>query len=433
MIMTINADLAKSLFPENLLKQLGDMAIQNLEPQDNNRGGRIIKNMRICGSGIYRYHISEAPLLGLVIDDMHGDCEWIDVYRPPEVLEANKQLYARIPIITGHHVLVNTENAKQLAVGMVGDTVLSEVGDDGETYLYTTGTIIAGDGIEAYEKYGELSVGYDPIIKWQDGEHNGKKYNAVMTGLAGVNHLLICKTARGGHQCMVMDSLDDFKHYTQSLAGDENNGGKQMDFFKKIFGSAKKTETINGDAKVASAMLQSIKVGADCKTQVEAVQKMLGDNITPELKGYFEELTGDAVTKADKETVAKAIDIVDAAVQKVFGDSCSEQPETKAGDEEKKPDEEKKHGVEGDEDPNKKTEEEIKHPSNGDEAITKADIEKMIGDAVSKALAKAEPEQKKEEPEMNGDEVSRLDALIAGDSKDGNKVSSDNLMKEIWG
>ena len=42
----------------------GDMAIKDLTPQTTNIGHRIVKNMRICGSGIYTYHKSEAPLLG---------------------------------------------------------------------------------------------------------------------------------------------------------------------------------------------------------------------------------------------------------------------------------------------------------------------------------------------------------------------------------
>ena len=106
---------------------IGDMAIKNLAPRDANSSGRIIKNMRICGSGLYEYATSEAELMGLVIPGDYRDPTFF-VFRPPEVLTANKDLYARVPIITGHHVRVNTANAKQLAVGMVGDTVQTEVG-----------------------------------------------------------------------------------------------------------------------------------------------------------------------------------------------------------------------------------------------------------------------------------------------------------------
>lgn len=143
------------------MKLVGDMAIKNLTPPGTNIGHRIIKNMRICGSGIYTYHKSELPLFGLDMSKAPADLPvMVNMYRPPEVLVGHKDMFARIPIITGRHIAVTPDNAKQLTVGMVGDTVQSEVDPkDGETYLYTTGTIVAGDGIDMYEHYGQLSVG----------------------------------------------------------------------------------------------------------------------------------------------------------------------------------------------------------------------------------------------------------------------------------
>ena len=124
---------------------LGDMAIKDLAPKTTNIGGRLVKNMRICGSGIYTYGRQEASLLGLSpIPEQYKDLQFINVFRPAEVLVANKDKFARVPIITGHHVKVDRDNAKQLVVGMVGDSVESEVDtEDGETYLYTTGIIVA--------------------------------------------------------------------------------------------------------------------------------------------------------------------------------------------------------------------------------------------------------------------------------------------------
>ena len=413
----------------------GDMAIKDLSPKDANSSGRIIKNLRICGSGLYEYHVSEAPLMGLRIpEDYAGDT--FKIFRSPEVLEANKDLYARVPIITGHHVRVNTSNAKQLAVGMVGDTVQSEIGKDGELYLYTTGTIITGDGIEAYEKYGELSVGYDPIVEWCPGDYKGQHYEAVLKGFNEINHLLICETARGGHQCMIMDSLDTspLKSNNGSVLNKLFNGGRPMGIFKKIFSKPAEPK-ISGDAKVMSAILQSVKAGADCKTQVNAVKAMVGDSADETLKGYFEELTGDEVAKADKKTLADAIDIVDAYVKRLFGDEVEEPKQhekkeengdgchtaepPKAGDEEKQ--------EEGDEAPQKKTEEEFKKPSNGDSAIDYEKLATMVAE-------KMKPQQQAGDEKLAGDEmeVSRLSALLAGDSKE-NTVTSDEVMKGIWG
>lgn len=420
----------------------GDMAIKDLSPKDANSSGRIIKNLRICGSGLYEYHVSEAPLMGLTVpSDYAGDT--FKIYRSAEVLEQNKDLYTRVPIITGHHVRVNTSNAKQLAVGMVGDTVNTEVGEDGELYLYTTGTIITGDGIEAYEKYGELSVGYDPIVEWAPGTYKNQPYQAVLKGFNEINHLLICKTARGGHQCMIMDSVDNspLEHQNKRTIFNNINGGKPMGIFKKIFGTAPKT-AMNGDAKVMSAILQSIKAGADCKTQVEAVKTMIGDSADETLKGYFEDLTGDEVAKATKEDIAKAVDVVDAYVQKLMGDSA---PEPKAAEPKDKEAGDSEHPADcscetckgkkatGDAEPKP---EEPKEKSNGD-AISKAegiDYDKLAS-MVAEKLKPAEP--KPAEPKaLSGDEVmeaSRMTALLAGDSTDKVEVSSDTLMKSIWG
>lgn len=401
----------------------GDMAIKDLSPKDANSSGRIIKNLRICGSGLYEYHVSEAPLMGLSIpEDYHGDT--FKILRPADVLEQNKELYARVPIITGHHVRVNTSNAKQLAVGMIGDTVQTEVGDDGELYLYTTGTIITGDGIRAYEQLGELSVGYDPIVEWMPGDYKGQAYQAVLKGFNEINHVLICKTARGGHQCMIMDSIDN-----SPLAKEvENNGGKAMEFFKRIF--AKPAETkIAGDAKVVSAMLQSVKAGADCKTQVSAVQKMLGDRADQTLKEYFEELTGDEVAKAPKDKVVAAIDIVDAYCAKLLGDECTT---AKVGDEkevEVKKDGDKKN-VEVKEDGKETKDVEVEKDGDKKEVTVKEtgdaiDYEKLA----SMVAAKLQPA--KEEPKVNGDALAALAPVISGDSKD-KSVTSDSIMNAIF-
>lgn len=428
--MKIDNEMAASLFPLETLRdffstngggttQHGDMPIKDLSPKDNNRGGRIIKNMRICGSGIYRYHVSEAAMMGLVLDAAHGDVEWIDVYRPAAVLERYKDLYARVPIITGSHVVVNTGNAKKLAVGMVGDSIKAEQGDDGETYLYATGTIIAGDGIAAYEDLGELSVGYDPIIEWKEGEHNGKRYNAVMTGITGVNHLLICKAARGGHQCTFMDSKPDLSAEGSGAEGSGLDriitGGKAMGIFSRIFSTPAKQ--MNGDARVVSAMLQSIKAGADAKTQVTAIKEMVGDAADATLKGYFDDLMGDEVAKADKETLNKAIDVVDKYCQQaLMGDEFPPPKDKK--DDNKKDDDKPKENDDKKEPGDKKEDDK---PANGDSGIDYEKLASLVAD-------KLKPKE-----EQHGDEnpITFSPIITHGDSKEG--MTSDAILKDIYG
>lgn len=407
----------------------GDMAIKDLTPKSTNIGDRIVKNMRICGSGIYTYARREAHLLHLdPVPEKYKNLELINVYRPPEVLEKYKDYFARVPIITGHHVRVDRDNAKDLTVGMVGDTVESEVDkDDGETYLYTTGTIVAGDGVEAYEQYGQLSVGYDPIMEWEDGIHNGIPYQAVLKGFNDVNHLLICKVARGGPQCMVMDSLDDNpdlqeKSPLEKFVDKNQNGGEGMNIFKMIFGSAKKE--VAGDSAVVSAILQSIAAGADPKVQVQKVRDIMGDSVDETFDGYLSELS--EASKAESLTVvAKAVDIVDDYYRShLAGDEKPAEEEKKeAGDSEACP----KCGKE----PcacNEKKEA-------GDEEKP-AEEKKSAGDSIDYDLlaTKVVEKMKSQEPkEEAGDEAPvELPMPLAGDSKPEAR-GSDDFMKDIWG
>lgn len=429
-----------------LVNTAGDMAIKDLTPKSTNIGDRIVKNMRICGSGIYTYARREAHLLHLdPVPEKFQNLELINVYRPPEVLEKYKDYFARVPIITGHHVRVDRNNAKELTVGMVGDTVESEIDkDDGETYLYTTGTIVAGDGVDAYEQYGQLSVGYDPIMEWEEGVHNGVPYQAVLKGFNDVNHLLICKVARGGPQCMVMDSLDDLSPLERFITQNQN-GGEDMGIFTKIFGSVRKTK-MAGDAQVVSVLLQSIKAGADPKIQVQKVRDIVGDSNT-EFAGFLDELSQVDLKKEQPEVVSKAIDIVDEYYRtKMMGDEacpkCGKTPCEcdKAGDEKSKGQDDATADVPdakpaGDETADKKDDKPADDKSAGDQKSCgdAFDMDVFADKVADLVIAKQAAAAKT--PDNNqtaGDEGSEFDTPLNGDSKS-EAHGSDDFMKDIWG
>ena len=416
----------------------GDMAIKDLTPKSTNIGDRIVKNMRICGSGIYTYARREAHLLHLdPVPPEYANLEYINVYRPPEVLEKYKSYFARVPIITGHHVKVDRQNAHDLVVGMVGDTVESEVDkDDGETYLYTTGTIVAGDGVEAYENYGQLSVGYDPIMKWKKGVHNGVEYQAELVGFNDVNHLLICKVARGGPQCMVMDSLDELTPLEKFIYQNQN-GGTKMGIFNKIFGSQKQVAGDSGRSLVP-VYLDSIALGAEPKTQVQKIRVIVGDSDTT-----FNEYLGELEMAGDEkpEVVKKAVEIVTAYYNEhLAGDEKTVKVEKSDKDgEEKKDVQVDKDGKETkDIKVEKKDGEKKVEVTEGDE--DKAGDQKACGDAIDmdvladKVAARLLAAQKPvEESKTAGDEGSELDTPLGGDSKTESGMSSDSLVKDIWG
>src|SRR5690554_1873828 len=109
------------------MKLVGDFAVKtDNQPKGINIGGFLHKTMRIAGSGLYKYHRREASLFGLD-PKVLGDQEYFKILRKPEVLKRNKDMFARVPIITGSHKTVTTRNAKELTVGMVGDKVEYEI------------------------------------------------------------------------------------------------------------------------------------------------------------------------------------------------------------------------------------------------------------------------------------------------------------------
>lgn len=419
------------------------MAIKDLTPKSTNIGDRIVKNMRICGSGIYTYARAEAKLLHLdPVPEEYANLEYINVYRPPEVLEKYKSYFARVPIITGHHVKVDRNNAHDLVVGMVGDSVESEVDkDDGETYLYTTGTIVAGDGVDAYERYGQLSVGYDPIMKWKKGIHNGVEYQAELVGFNDVNHLLICKVARGGPQCMVMDSLDELSPLERFIYQNQN-GGKHM-LFAKIFGSASKKVAGDEGRVLVPVYLDSIAAGANPKTQVEKIRAIVGDS-NDEFKGFLDEL---AMAGDEKpEVIAKAVEIVknyynehmagDEKEVVVKKDGNDKNVEVKKDGKETKDIEVKKDGDKkdvtvkeaGDEDKDKDKK------SAGDGCMGKLSGDEI--DAIAQktaAIMLAAQSKTAGDENTAGDEQTEPPAMpLAGDTSTSGKTS-DDFMKDIWG
>lgn len=427
------------------MKIIGDMAIKDLTPKSTNIGDRIVKNMRICGSGIYTYARSEAKLLHLdPVPQEYDNLQYINVFRPPEVLNKYKDYFARVPIITGHHVKVDRNNAHDLVVGMVGDTVDSEVDkDDGETYLYTTGTIVAGDGVEAYERYGQLSVGYDPVMKWKKGVHNGVEYQAELVGFNDVNHLLICKVARGGPQCMVMDSLDELSPLERFIYQNQK-GGERMSVFTKIFGSASKQKVAGDEGRsLVPVYLESIAVGANPKVQVQKIRDIAGDSDATfnEYLNELETISGDE----KPETVSKAVEIVtnyykehlagDEKEVIVKKDGDDKNVEVKKDGKETKDVEVKKDGDKkdvtvkeaGDED--KKDDKSAGDGCNGGVKLSGDEMD-AIADKVAARLLAA---QSKADTKTAGDESTVPDTSVIMTGDESSAVGSDELTEKIWG
>ena len=412
------------------LKLVGDYAARkDNQPLGENVGGFLHKTMRIAGSGIYRYHRSEASLFGLDPSKLPGDQAFFNIYRPPEVLKKHKDMFARVPLITGRHVQVTLENAKELTVGWVGDTVDVETDpQDGELYLYTTGTIISGDGVRAYQESGQLSVGYVPTAHWESGTHRGEKYDAILDSFRDINHLLLCKEARGGPQIMVMDSLDSLSPLEKFI---ESRGGTKVGVFEKIFGSRK--SAVVGDARIP-VLLQSIAVGADPKTQVDAIKALVGDAKTDVQKEFYSFLDELGQSKEESlETRAKAVDIVSSfyfTKIAVAGDSAGEPDKDKGADvdasDDKSVGKDKDVGEDGEKDDKK----DDKKPSAGDSAVIEA-INKMGETIVSAISELKKPVAGDSAVKENDVAIGAMRALVGGDASPTKKASTDDFLKTI--
>ena len=179
-----------------------------------------------------------------------------------------------------------------------------------------------------------------------------------------------------------------------------------MGVFSKIFGSTSKKVEVAGDVLVP-VYLDSIALGAEPKTQVEKIRAIVGDS-NQEFNGYLDEL---AMAGDEKpEVITKAVEIV----KQYYKDNI-------AGDEAKKPDD-KKPDDKGDED---------KKPDDKGMRLSGDEIDAIAQKTASIIMA-AQTQSKKEN--VSGDEqLPELNMPMGGDAGKDAVLTSDSLMKDIWG
>jgi len=296
---------------DNALRQVptGDFKAIDLTPPGENKSGRIVKNMRIAGSGIYTYGRWELPsLLTDAIPSKYDGKFTFNVFRPPEVIQQAAPMFARQPITINHPgCYVTKENASKLQHGLTGDSVMTEVDpSDGETYMYTTGTLTTDEGIQAYEQLGHISLGYDPVVVWQDGVYKGKPYQLVMLNMKDGNHVAIVKDARGGKKCEFVDRQDG--SLLIQIAERLENGGS-MDLINSIKTKLGLTRPAGDGVEKGKLLLSTLVDGADPVATIKAVQELIkdvpaGDSKTT-LSSYLTELS--TAKNVDKAVMVEAI------------------------------------------------------------------------------------------------------------------------------
>lgn len=110
-----------------------------------------------------------------------------------------------IPVTNNHPtVLVDATNAKELSIGLTGETI----NIDGENIL-TTVTINVQDAINEIENNNkvELSLGYTLDLIEQKGVYNGQEYDCIQTNIK-YNHLAVVERGRAGVSRLNFDSFE---------------------------------------------------------------------------------------------------------------------------------------------------------------------------------------------------------------------------------
>jgi hypothetical protein len=240
--------------------------------------GKLIKNIRICGSGIYEYLDNEVTdLTGIPIPDKYSGRMVFNVYRPAEVLKKAAPLFARAYITVGHpEEWVTIENANKYGHGLIGDTVEACEDYDGETYLYTTGTFTDTASVNFYKQYKEVSCGYTPEVIWEAGEYKGREYQLKMTNVKDVNHIALVTKARGGRKIKVLDGenrlLDEIRRRKRMLPFDLiTKAFEARDSASKVreaFNSVQNVEHIGQVIEFMKPYMENIKA-CDDKTKLE--------------------------------------------------------------------------------------------------------------------------------------------------------------------
>lgn len=218
-----------------------------------------------------------------------------------------------------------------------------------------------------------------------------------------------------------------------------------MGIFNKIFGSQQKVAGDSGRSLVP-VYLDSIALGAEPKAQVQKIRAIVGDSDTA-----FNEYLGELEMAGDEkpDVIKKAVDIVTAYYNEHFaGDERVEGDEKKVIVNKSDKDGEEKKDVKVDKDGKetkdikveKKDGEKKVEVTEGDEKKSAGDgcgIGKLSGDELDaiadKVAARMLAAQSKATAKTAGDEGSELDTPLGGDSKTESGLTSDGLMKDIWG
>lgn len=439
---------------------------------------KLVKNVAIAKSGIYKYSKEELPSLGLgATPPSYEGTRFFSVYRPATVLARAVDSFVRLPLTLEHpSEMVDGSNLKKYIVGFTGDSAVVDMTlDKREVLIKSTLAIIDNSAVRAY--YGhtiEVSPGYTADFKWEDGvAPSGEPYQIAMTNITSVNHLAITRYGRGGSAACILDSLGDIPMQRKSglfyavkkLLGVKDTGKGFCDQVLALIADRSKIDETD-IAKRVQLLRDSIVdlPVSDGKAKLDRFVEDLdrikeesdesANEIAKIVNGLYKVLDAAAVEDVAYHTLVKGPGNTESAEKKEMHETSEagekegktedeEAPKDKAESEgalEKKEDEKKTHEEHSKEATEEKSHDETKENEKDHKKADKfkeGDAEKgdpidsKVIDAIADAvMARLEAKtEKKEEPVMDSAIKRVMDSFKTNSSADTSPVKVDDSVK----
>lgn len=207
--------------------------------------------------------------------------ERLELRHPNEIFSPSSlETLKTIPVTNDHpNSLVNVDNAKELLIGLTGETVRV----DGEAIIANL-TITHKDAIDTIQKRNkkELSLGYELELVREEGMYNGERYTHRQTNVK-YNHLAIVDKGRAGISRLNFDGVDASVQVVDEINNDnlnneENNMLETKDNNEAVKAENKDNVIINLDKYVAQ--IDQLKLeNASLKERVNNFDSILADKV----------------------------------------------------------------------------------------------------------------------------------------------------------
>jgi len=252
-------------------------------------------------------------------------------YRPPSEVfnEDSMASFAMVPVTDDHPPeAVTSRNAKQFAVGMIGESVRKSDSHVAASILVFDDAVIR----KMDSGKTQLSCGYEADLVMESGETpDGERYDAIQTNIRG-NHVAIVDVGRAGPSAsirmdaaeMVFDALpDSTKQGKEQMEEKLKEALAALELAKVRADSAEatllatKARADKAEAERDAAVIERTRFEKERSDAAEAVAGKVRDRVKLEVQAA--KFIEDAAKLSDREikvAVVKKLDGVDIAADK---------------------------------------------------------------------------------------------------------------------